>query len=161
MRWFACDAGSNTPAASAPGVPKSSSIAARNAATTSRVALGVEASMPAARARRRSASRRSTAALAAEQLRVTELHGAPVVRLERGQSERARAVRVEGVVQRREVPERLRHLLATDLDHAGVDPMASERVPGRLRLCPLVLVVREHEVVARPVQVESLPQLPQ
>jgi hypothetical protein len=83
------------------------------------------------------------------------------VRLERGQAERARTVRVEGVVQRREVAERLRHLLAADLDHARVDPVAGEGVSRRLGLGALVLVVGEHEVVAGAMQVESLPQLAQ
>ena len=82
--------------------------------------------------------------------------GTAVVRLQHGQPERPRAVRVERLREGREVAERLRHLLAADLDHPAVDPVACERVAGGLGLRALVLVVREHEVVAAAVEVEAL-----
>ena len=61
---------------------------------------------------------------------------------------------LEEVGKSLEVPDRLRHLLAADLDEAVVDPTASEAMTSTQRLRPLVLVVGEGEVLAAAVQVE-------
>src|SRR5262249_8206397 len=94
----------------------------------------------------------------AVQLAVADLDRAAVVALEHRHAHRARAVGVDGVVQRREVAERLRHLLGSDHDHAVVDPVPGEAVAGTLGLGALVLVVGEDQVVAAAVDVEALPQ---
>ncbi len=88
----------------------------------------------------------------------TEVGGAAVVGLEHGQAQRAPVVVGQRVLDGGEVAERLRHLVAADRHHAGVDPVAGERVAGSFRLRPLVLVVREREVLATAVEVETLPQ---
>ena len=78
------------------------------------------------------------------------------MRLQHREPERARVVLVERVAERGEVAERLRHLLAADGDHAAVHPVARERVARAFGLRALVLVVREHEVVAAAVEVEAV-----
>ncbi len=63
----------------------------------------------------------------------------------------------EQVGQRHVVAERLRHLLAALAeDHAVVQPVPGERVVAGHGLGPLVLVVREGEVVAAAVEVEPV-----
>src|SRR5207249_3541484 len=52
----------------------------------------------------------------------------------------------EHVVQGSDVPDRLRHLLAIDLEQTVVHPELRELAACRLGLCALVLVVREDEV---------------
>ena len=60
------------------------------------------------------------------------------------------------VEQVRVVAQRLRHLLAADLDEAVVDPVPGEVLAEGLGLGPLVLVVGEGEVLAAAVDVEAL-----
>ena len=62
------------------------------------------------------------------------------------------------VGERGEVAERLRHLGALDLDPPVVHPVAGERLAVGDRLGPLVLVVREGQVLSPAVQVEALAQ---
>ena len=78
------------------------------------------------------------------------------MRLQDGHPEGTRAESIVRGGERGEVTERLRHLLAADRDHAGMHPVPRERMPRRLRLHALVLVVREHEVVAGSVHVEAV-----
>src|SRR5262249_37074156 len=61
---------------------------------------------------------------------------------------------VQRLADRPHVPERLRHLLADELEHAVVRPCLGELVPERARLRDLVLVVREDEVDAAAVDLE-------
>ena len=105
-------------AASASGVSKSSSIAPRNCRRSRRRAAR-------RRRRRRSRPHAGRARRAGRRLSPPPSSSfapssvdAAVVRLQRGEPERVRAVRVERVGERREVAERLRHLLAADGDHA-------------------------------------------
>ena len=70
----------------------------------------------------------------------------------------AGVVRDEEVGQRGEVAERLRHLRALDLHPAVVHPVLREDLAVGDRLRPLVLVVREHQVLPAAVQVEPLAQ---
>ena len=65
---------------------------------------------------------------------------------------------VEHVGQRREVVQRLRHLLAADLDEAVMDPVPREVASQCDRLRPLVLVMREHQVESAAMQVEAVAQ---
>ena len=62
---------------------------------------------------------------------------------------------VEHVAKRDVVPERLRHLLAAELEHAVVHPELRELVAERARLRELVLMVREDEVEAAAVDLED------
>src|SRR5581483_6076093 len=64
--------------------------------------------------------------------------------------------RVERLAERRDVADRLRHLLAGEAEHAVVRPDPRERVPERARLRELVLVVRKHEVEPAAVDLEAL-----
>ena len=63
---------------------------------------------------------------------------------------------VQHLPDRDEIPERLRHLLALDLQEAVVQPVVGHRrrAVGAARLGDLVLVVREDEVDAAAVDVE-------
>ena len=75
----------------------------------------------------------------------------------RGQEEdqhRLASPLVERLPDRRDVPERLGHLLAGEAEHPVVRPDLRERVAERLRLRDLVLVVREDEVEATAVDLE-------
>ena len=90
------------------------------------------------------------------QLGGTEIGGAPVVRLEHRQPDGAGVEVGQRLVDGGEVAERLRHLVAADRHHARVDPVPGEVVAGGSRLRPLVLVVREREVLATAVEVEAL-----
>ena len=65
-------------------------------------------------------------------------------------------VLVEQVLDGPEVVERLRHLLAVDVEHRVVHPVAGEVAARGDRLGPFVRVVREHEVVAAAVEVEAV-----
>ena len=60
-----------------------------------------------------------------------------------------------------EIAERLRHLLAFDLQEAVVHPEIRHRrgVEGAARLRDLVLVMREHEIDAAAVDVEGLAEM--
>src|SRR5450759_1348598 len=98
--------------ATAPGVPKSSSISARNRSTVAS-SRGVD-DLPSVGRRR--------------------------------------------VSEGPEVVPRLRHLLAPDLDHSRMQPVARKGATGSLGLGPLVLVVREHEIVPGSVKVEAVPE---
>ena len=69
---------------------------------------------------------------------------------------------LQNVLDGEEVVFRLRHLLVMDRDEAVVQPVASEAmVVARacLRLCDLVLVMREDEIAAAAVEVERLAQI--
>ena len=88
------------------------------------------------------------------------LHVRAVVGPEDQQPQRPGAVGVDGLLQRGEVAERAGHLLAADVDHGVVEPVAGEALPGALRLGPLVLVVGEDEVHAAAVDVEAFAQQP-
>src|SRR5207302_5175554 len=62
--------------------------------------------------------------------------------------------RVEGLAQGDDVPGRLGHLLADELQHPVVHPAAGELAAGSARLGNLVLVVREHQVEPAAVDLE-------
>ena len=64
------------------------------------------------------------------------------------------------LVQRLDVPDRLRHLLAAQPQHAVVRPHLRERPPARLGLRDLVLVVREDQIAPASVQRELATQPP-
>ena len=59
------------------------------------------------------------------------------------------------------VAQRLRHLGAVEVEEAVVHPVMREGVVavGALRLCDLVLVVREHQILAAGVDVEGLAEV--
>src|SRR5665213_421465 len=68
----------------------------------------------------------------------------------------AAAVLVEQLVQRRDVPDRLGHLLAGALDHPVVHPQLRQLLPARRAgLGGLVLVVGKHQIRAAAVDVEA------
>src|SRR5205807_879841 len=75
--------------------------------------------------------------------------------------QRFQVVRLGDLADGDDVAERLRHLLAAEVEHAGVEPVAGEGAlaEGPLRLRDLVLVVREDEVTAATVDVERLAQV--
>src|SRR5207253_2603508 len=62
---------------------------------------------------------------------------------------------VECLADRRDVADRLRHLLAGEAEHAIVGPDLSERMSERPRLRDLVLVVWEDEIESAAVDLES------
>src|SRR5271155_564867 len=63
------------------------------------------------------------------------------------------------VAQGVEVPQALRHFLALDQQETHVKPETDEWLPReRLRLCDLVLVMREDEVFSAGVEIEALAQ---
>ena len=69
----------------------------------------------------------------------------------------ATVVLVEQIEQVRDVADALGHLLALGVDdEAVVHPVVGEPLAERHRLGPLVLVVRETQVEATAVQVETL-----
>ena len=66
------------------------------------------------------------------------------------------------VVDRHQVAQALRHLLALELQHAVVDPVAGKRLSGEaLGLGDLVLMVRKDQVVAAAVDVDLVAQVQQ
>jgi hypothetical protein len=67
---------------------------------------------------------------------------------------RLAAPALEYVRQRRDVPDRLRHLLARQLEQTVVHPDTRELAPGSLRLRTFVLVMRKHEVEAAEMDLE-------
>src|SRR5215211_7219988 len=84
-----------------------------------------------------------------------ERHRLPVVGSDHPHHERVPAVLLDGHMKQPDVPDRLRHLLGFQLDHAVVHPDARQRPAARgLRLGDLVLVVREDEVRAAAVDLE-------
>jgi len=86
---------------------------------------------------------------------VGEVQRAAVVRLQHEEAQHGRVDRLQDVAQQEEVVERLRHLLAVDLQHAAMHPVVREGLSrGRLGLGALVLVVREDEVGPAAVNVE-------
>ena len=157
--------------ARAPGVSRSSSMRARNAAERA----GVDAGRRRRRPRRRS-PRRSRASSSADveppgqavqavqrllgvgQRLGRHLDGRAVVGPQHEQPVGAGVAAGQEVGQRGEVAERLRHLGALDLDPAVVHPVPGEGLAVGDGLRPLVLVVRERQVLAAAVQVESLAQ---
>jgi hypothetical protein len=63
------------------------------------------------------------------------------------------------LINRDQVAQALRHLLALELEHAVVHPVAGEGLAGvRLGLRDLVLVMREDQVVAAAVDVDLFAQ---
>ena len=82
------------------------------------------------------------------------------MRLQHKEAQHLRIGDLQHVAQQLEVAQRLAHLLGVDLQHAAVHPVVRERAAARgLALRALVLVVREHEVCAAPVDVEGQPQV--
>ena len=81
------------------------------------------------------------------------------MRLQQHHPIRAWVVLIDQVEQVRHVAERLRHLLALGIDdEAVVHPVVGELLAERHRLGPLVLVVREAQILPAAVQIESLAQ---
>ncbi len=70
-------------------------------------------------------------------------------------------VSLQQLVDRHEISERLRHLLAFDLQEAVVHPVIRHhrRVEGAARLGDFVFVVRKHEIDAAAVDVEGLAEI--
>ena len=87
---------------------------------------------------------------------VAQLHDGQVVGLQHGEAERSRAVGVEGVAEGPEVVQRLRHLLAVDVEHRRMHPVSSEAMAGGLGLGAFVLVVGKRQVRAATVDVEAV-----
>jgi hypothetical protein len=75
-------------------------------------------------------------------------------RAEEEKEQRLAAPLVERVPQRHDVPNRLRHLLAGELEHPVVRPDLRELVTERSRLRELVLVVGKDEVEPAAVDLE-------
>ena len=77
------------------------------------------------------------------------------------QAQRLEVVGLGDLADGDDVAERLRHLLAAEVHHAGVQPVARELPVAEraLRLRDLVLVVREDEVGAAAVDVERLAEV--
>src|SRR5207245_4764591 len=65
---------------------------------------------------------------------------------------------VEHVAQRRDVADRLRHLLAVQLQESVVHPDVRELAARSLRLGAFVLVMREDEVEAAEMNLETRPE---
>ena len=87
----------------------------------------------------------------------TDLDGLAVVALQQDHPVDPAVVAVEQVEQVVEVAEALRHLLAGLVDdHPVVHPVVGEALAEGDRLGPLVLVVREAQILAAGVQVEAL-----
>ena len=68
---------------------------------------------------------------------------------------------VKKLMNRHEIAERLRHLLAFDLQEAIMHPVIRHhrRVEGAARLGDFVLVVRENEIDAAAVDVERFAEM--
>ena len=80
------------------------------------------------------------------------------MRAEDQQPVRPRIVLHHQIVEGREVVQRLRHLLAADLDESVVHPVLGEAPTERDGLRPLVLVVGEGQVQTTAVQIEPVAQ---
>ena len=84
------------------------------------------------------------------------------MRLQQHHPIRPRVVHLDQVEQIRHVAERLRHLLALSIDHEPVvHPVPGELAPQRHRLGPLVLVMRESQILATTVEVEAVTEQPE
>src|SRR3954471_18608789 len=83
-----------------------------------------------------------------------KVHRLAPVRAEKEQQERLASPRVDRVAQRDDVADRLRHLLAGELEHPVVHPEPCKLVAERTRLRELVLVVREDKVEPAAVDLE-------
>ena len=132
-------------------------VHARRGTRSSASASGTAA--PAARRRRGGRTRRAAASdRSASVGRVlADLDRRAVVGLQHEQPVGARVDRLDEVEQVREVAERLRHLLAARPRRSRCAPSARRtRWPERDGLGPLVLVVREREVLAAAVEVEPV-----
>ena len=102
------------------------------------------------------------ARLRLRQALVGEIERTAVVRLHDEKAHDLPRVFLQNVLDGEEVVFRLRHLLVMDRDEAVVQPVASEAVVvarACLRLCDLVLVMREDEIAAAAVEVERLAQI--
>src|SRR5690606_32783120 len=86
-----------------------------------------------------------------------EIELAAVMGGEEGVADRGGAdATLQEILQGEQVPGRLRHLLAVELQELAVKPVADERLAGSaLRLSDLVLMVREDEVDASAMDVEG------
>ena len=135
--------------ASASGVLKSSSSAAANASQSppGRARLAAEGVAEGLDLRRRLLHRL-----------VGEVDRLAPVRGQEEEEHRLAAPLLEDVAQRGDVAERLRHLLAGELEHPVVHPDARELAAARARLRELVLVVREDEVEPAAVDLERAPR---
>ena len=89
---------------------------------------------------------------------VGEVDRAAPVRGEEEQEHRLATPPVEHLLDRLDVAERLRHLLARESEHPVVHPDLRELVTERPRLCELVLVMREDEVEPAAVDLEDGPE---
>ncbi len=88
------------------------------------------------------------------------LQRAPVVCAEQEEAEHGRIVPRDEVANRQRVAQRLRHLLAAQVHHAVVQPVAREGLAGdALGLGDLAFVMREDEVLAAAVDVERLTEI--
>ena len=89
-----------------------------------------------------------------------ELQGTAVVGAEEGVAQDHAAVAGQELAGADHVADGLGHLLALELQEGVVEPVAGERLAGGgLGLGDLVLVVREDEVLAAPVDVEGAAQV--
>ena len=89
-----------------------------------------------------------------------EIERRAIARLQHQQTQGGSGVLLEDLGQRKEVAERLGHLLAVDQQHARVHPGVGETlVPGAGGLGALVLVVREGQVGAAAVDVDRGAQI--
>src|SRR5262245_11515102 len=87
-----------------------------------------------------------------------EVDGLAPVAAEEEDEDRLAAPLVERLADRRDVADRLRHLLPGEAEQAVVRPDLRERVAERARLRELVLVVREDEVEPAAVDLEARPE---
>ena len=128
--------------------------AARNASST--VGVGIGRRQLGLDHVRANVSRRSSAADGVVGGVLVDVDRRAVVRPQHEQPVGPGVGRLDEVEQVREVVERLRHLLAVDLDEAVVHPVRANVLPSGDGLGPLVLVVREREVLAAAVEVEAV-----
>ena len=92
---------------------------------------------------------------------VTPVQWLPIVCVEQRQPDRLARRRFEQVAYEHDVPQRLRHLGVVDVDETVVQPVTREGITAvRARaLRNLVLVVRENQVVAAPVNIDRPPEM--
>src|ERR1700719_3306823 len=85
----------------------------------------------------------------------------PIMRLQHLKSQNFPRPVLQQLMNRHKITERLRHLLAFDLQEAVVHPVSRHhrRVKGAARLGDFVLVVREDEIDAAAVDVERLAEM--
>src|SRR6266446_2333645 len=84
-----------------------------------------------------------------------ELDRMAVVGAEQPESQRVRIVALHQLADEQRVAQGFGHLLGAQIHEPVVDPVPSERLPGRrLRLCDLALVVGKDEVLAPAMDVE-------